>query len=70
MPAGVTLFADWAKANEKAVRGYGEKLGVASKKGTFRGILWPNLLPGWWKGEAEDVHDLVIPEVGWEYLTL
>ncbi|MFJ5859905.1 hypothetical protein ACIQCM_00620 [Pseudarthrobacter sp. NPDC092439] len=69
IPAGATVFEDWAKANQKAVRAYGEKLGVASKKGTFRGILWPNLLPGWWQGEAEDVHDLVIPEVGWEYLT-
>ncbi|WP_280300278.1 hypothetical protein [Nocardia abscessus] len=72
VPAGTAAFGDWAKikTNAAALRAYGEKLGRASKRDTFRGILWPNFLPGWWnRDDAEDVHDLVIPEIGWEYLT-
>ncbi|MDB5536239.1 MAG: hypothetical protein JWQ65_1114 [Devosia sp.] len=64
-------FATWsAGTNEKkALKDFGALLGSAVSKDTYRYVVWQNYLPGWWRGRVEDVHDLVIPEIGWEYLT-
>ena len=68
VPSNVTLFADWAKTNGKALTAFYHEVRSVADTGSFRNLLWSNRVPGWPGGDGEDKHDLLIPEFGWEYL--
>jgi hypothetical protein len=63
-----TLFEDWVRRNEAALKAFYAFIGAPWVVETARDLLWNNKLPGWAGGLGAEKHDLLIPEFGWEYL--